>query len=386
MSTRQAHVLGAGPAGLCCALRLRQLGWAVQVSASAPRQGPLVLLNPVTQALLADIAGPQGGLLDDAHVISERQLAWSAHEPPRTLPHEARAISLAALTSALADRAQQAGVQIRPGGEFAPPAGTWVIQATGRRGLSPDALLTFGQRRAISAPVRLRKGVSATCCRLEAVPGGWLFLIPTGQDRGVLQGVSARPFDDATDRLLDLCERSHYAGECVEALLADAVAFAAMPSLHLGPARPGQILVGDAAMAYDPISGDGIGSGVRSAVLAAAVMEAAAQMRAGAGRDQATTPTPGQPLGVPVHEGLAHYHRRLAHAARVHVQRCIGMYESALHAHTWQDELHAMHTGLGRLAPDEQPLRHTLSPHGLVPHPGPLPAYPASTLSSQEAA
>jgi len=88
--------------------------------------------------------------------------------------------------------------------------------------------------------------------------------------------------------------------------------------------------VGDAAMTLDPMSGNGIGSGLRSAILAAAVLDAARRE---------TMPQ----------ACFDHYAQRLRDALRSHVRTCVDFYGRAANAADWRGEIGTMSEALDRL-------------------------------------
>jgi flavin-dependent dehydrogenase len=367
MRPRRARIVGAGPAGLSCAMQLRAWGWDVEVCSAAGAVRPVVVLNEVTHTLLAQIWGDDLAEAAGAHALVARTVAWVPDELPSVIEQAAWAVPLADLTGLMTLRASQAGVRFLPAeasqANGPHEAGIWVVQASGRGSMPPGDVITFGQRRALSAPVRLMKGAPEQHGLLESVPGGWLFVIPTGQGEGVLQAMSAQPFADATATLQALLKRSRLARWGIADWLDEAVQYAAMPRVHKQPARPGQIVIGDAALTQDPLSGEGIGTGVRSAVLAAAVMQASDGVHRAP-------------------DAIAHYNKRLAYAAHAHVGRCLGLYGQAMAAAHWQGEIQRMHTGLSQLHLDPAPFTQVLGPQGLVAHPGreALAPHLASTL------
>ena len=86
-------------------------------------------------------------------------------------------------------------------------------------------------------------------------------------------------------------------------------------------------------MALDPLSGNGVGSGLRSAILATAVLDAAGQ--------------DAMPQAF-----LDHYAQRLRKTMRSHVQSCIEFYGRAAHADGWRAEIGMMIEALHRLPPE----------------------------------
>ena len=76
--------------------------------------------------------------------------------------------------------------------------------------------------------------------------------------------------------------------------------------------------------------GNGVGSGLRSAILAAAVLEAA-------GGD------------IPPQSCFDHYTQRLRDTMRAHVRNCVDFYRRAAHAVGWSAEIDAMAQALHQL-------------------------------------
>ena len=116
----------------------------------------------------------------------------------------------------------------------------------------------------------------------------------------------------------------------IEEIVGEPAGFAAMPRLAMTPCASRSIDVGDAAVALDPLSGNGVGSGLRSAILAAAVLEAAE-------RDA-------MPQAC-----FDHYAQRLRKTMRSHVQSCVEFYGQAAHAAGWRAEIGMMVEALHRL-------------------------------------
>ncbi len=112
------------------------------------------------------------------------------------------------------------------------------------------------------------------------------------------------------------------------------VALPAAPRLHRAPATPpsdrtpGLLLVGAGAIRYDPLSGTGTAQALRTAVLAAAVIDSAA-------------------AGTPADRLCAHYTARLHTAFRDHLTTCARLYPQAFATPAWQHELEACRWGVG---------------------------------------
>ncbi|MGH8908556.1 MAG: hypothetical protein ACRD0K_19175 [Egibacteraceae bacterium] len=174
----------------------------------------------------------------------------------------------------------------------------------------------FGRRHVVAAPV-IPRGVRDACW-MEAVADGWVFLAPAARGRRC-----CRPWLPAGLRIL----RRRCDG-CSPIRAADphACGGAGRPGVGVprrataagAAGRGGWLAVGDAAIALDPVSGDGAGHGLRGAILAAAVVEAIAS-------------------GQPARACPDHCHARLTAALRVHLQRCLVHY-TAFTSPPWRDE------------------------------------------------
>ena len=85
-------------------------------------------------------------------------------------------------------------------------------------------------------------------------------------------------------------------------------------------------------MTFDPLSGDGVASAIRSAHLAAALADA-------------------ERHGTSLDEVHAAYTHRLARAMTVHLKGLINLYAEAPFAAAWADEMAATETMIEALAP-----------------------------------
>jgi hypothetical protein len=106
----------------------------------------------------------------------------------------------------------------------------------------------------------------------------------------------------------------------VSGVWSEPVVFEAAPSMAQPAAVCGKIRVGDAAVSFDPVCGDGTGNAVRSAILAAAVINAVTD-------------------GLSWEEGIGYYNWRLQRAFLGHAKLCEGFYRSEFPASVWSDEM-----------------------------------------------
>ena len=99
--------------------------------------------------------------------------------------------------------------------------------------------------------------------------------------------------------------------------------FCVAPSYTVGAFTPKRLAIGDALMTLDPLCGDGVGHGVKSAVLAVAVANSAS-------------------AGVSEDAAIAHYRSRAVFAFRTHLRHCRDYYSSIRHPEYWRSEVEAI--------------------------------------------
>jgi 2-polyprenyl-6-methoxyphenol hydroxylase-like FAD-dependent oxidoreductase len=109
-------------------------------------------------------------------------------------------------------------------------------------------------------PVRLKPEADRDACWTESVEGGWLFLLATGS----LIVVGGTP-----EALL---AQSRLVAAQVDACIGEAREFASHPRILPELCAPGWFACGTAAMAFDPVCGEGAGNAVREAILAQAAV------------------------------------------------------------------------------------------------------------------
>ncbi|MFT3968653.1 MAG: hypothetical protein QM690_22535, partial [Sphingobium sp.] len=182
-----------------------------------------------------------------------------------------------------------------------------------------------------------------SACWVEAVETGWLFLIPTGAQDAWLLAVGA-----PVEALLD---QSRHIGPRVEPTGRSSSAFETCPRMLETLAGPDWLACGTAAIAFDPICGDGTAQAIREAIIAAA---AAAAISEGGDREAL----------------LTHYESMLIAAMRRHLQLSAPFYENGGDSIWWREQHAALMDGhawcTGRLAVLPEP-RYQLRDFRLEP-------------------
>ena len=239
-------------------------------------------------------------------------MAWGANAKPLTLSHSAVVVSEEALLQTL-QQGRDASSQ-----SSEDSAAAWTIFAS-RPLPSTVTEQAFGSRYAFAAVVVLKSTASPDACWIESLENGWLFLISGGEGRGFLLSVGDTP-DDL------LC-RSCLVVRQIEELSKSAFRLPAYPRIAAPLCGPLWLACGSAAMAFDPICGDGAAHAVREAILAAAVIRAVVREE-----DNARL--------------SSHYEARLTAGFRRHLSLCRQFYASGACGPWWDSELEALESGI----------------------------------------
>jgi hypothetical protein len=325
-----AAIRGQGVAASCCAYLLDAAGFRLSPIRQPRRSVPAVVVSLATQTLVSDVL-QQPDLFNGLPRIDRRVVAWGPKAEPVVIPHSAVALS----EEELLDR-----IQPRLPAADSGQAAEWTVFAS--RPLPESAVERhFGSRQATAVAAEL-KTPEASACWIESLESGWLFLIP-----GWLITVGGAP--------QTLLAGSRLVADQIRGVSHETAGFPAYPRIAdplcdpLG--TPAWLACGSAAMAFDPICGDGTGNAVREAILAAAVIRAAAR-------------------GEAVDGLMAHYRSRLIAGFRRHLELSLDFYRTGNGGPWWEREIQALERGVawcgGQLA--AQPAFHyRLSGFDLLP-------------------
>lgn len=296
-------IRGSGVAATTCAHLLNGAGLRVASETAHRAPVPTILLSDPALALLRDVFG-RPGLLADTPRIKRRMVAWGG--APVVVPHDAALASEDVVQAALAG---DEPVAAREPSDF-------TIHAA--PSMPFGDMRIFGDRNAVATKVRLRDPACAQEARVEAVPNGWLFLVPAGAGEGWLLAVGGA--------LEDLLAQSGLIAPVVDAVGAVSMPFLAAPRLHLPLCGNDWLACGTAALGFDPICGDGTAQSVREAILASAVLIGIAD-----GGDAAAL--------------LTHYQSMLIAGMRRHLALCAQFYASGGTGDWWRAQHDALMDG-----------------------------------------
>ncbi|VWD01351.1 flavin-dependent monooxygenase QhpG [Burkholderia lata] len=293
-------VTGAGPAGLCAALRLNHLGHRVLLV----ERSPLWPRPQIGEALTPGVRN----IIDylDAHEVLESvpiltgkptRVRWTS-ESIETVAHDGAVVARAAFDAALLRLAVARGVEVlRPASvaqvDGAP--GAWRVQiatSDGLRHVDAHALLDARGRQSRREPQRLHARRLSTvwaetametpaahadaATRVEALDDGWMWgaALPGGRYR-VMFTFDPAARDDAVERepesvLRHACARSALFRDMAGVRWCDAPRMCvSTPYVDALAWQDGRIRLGDAAFALDPISSSGVEKAMRFSLQAA---------------------------------------------------------------------------------------------------------------------
>jgi hypothetical protein len=302
-------IRGDGVAAYCCAYLLGKAGLEVFLEPMDRLRLPAIMLSDHALALIRDIFDRQD-LFRDAPHIRKRMVAWGPDPTVLGLDHSAVVVSEEALLREL-----RPSLLLRDDPRAAP---AWTIFSSRPLPASAEEH-PFGSRMASAIAVTLKDGSEPVACWIESLEHGWLFLIPSAPGSAWLLAVGASP-----DELL---AASRVIREQIDQAQPAAGAFPAYPRIVSPLSGDAWLACGTAAMAFDPLCGDGTAHAIREAILASAVIRAV--LKEG-----------------PNDNVLAHYEARLTAGFRRHLVLCREFYTSGGDGSWWRRELESIEQGI----------------------------------------
>jgi flavin-dependent dehydrogenase len=283
-------VLGAGPAGTAVALGLRRLGHAVTLVSEWRR---FAALEGVSVRVLDALRG--AGLhqaLANAALPSQRQVNWNGRQHAQNIEF---LLDRPSFDRGLREDLRTAGVSLIEGrvmGVQTSPSGH-CIQIEGQEALSADFLVDARGRQApalgkgmrgpetVSLLNRWQGSPGKTASAVESLADGWAWMARRADGQCYWQWTVDVTSAELPGKamLLEYCRQRRRASAVARAFFADQVEVdlqlhARSSTAILSPQVCGEnwIRVGDAAMAVDPLSGNGIFQSLSSALQAPAVI------------------------------------------------------------------------------------------------------------------
>jgi len=313
-------IRGDGIAARCCSHLLSRSGVPVSFQPADRPRLPAIMLSEPAQALIREIFG-RDSLFRDLPQIRRRVVSWGRNATQVELEHSAVVVSETLLLDSLGEPPLP---NIAAGAEI-----NWTVFAA-QPLPAATAEHRFGSRMASVTQVKLTTTAASDACWIESIEDGWLFLVASGPNSGWLLSVGLRPGE--------LLGNSRLIREQIAECQPAAAQFAASPRIIAPLGEPGWIACGTAALAFDPLCGDGTAHAIREAILACAVIAAAAR---------GDHP---EPL-------LAHYEARLIAGFKRHLAHCYQYYATGCGGPWWESEAGSVTQGLAWC--DSRLSRHT---------------------------
>ncbi|HYM62907.1 MAG TPA: hypothetical protein VEZ11_18620 [Thermoanaerobaculia bacterium] len=319
MRARRIRLRGTGPAALAAARLLLDRGAEVVIDAPAPRKRRIVSVPMETLALAAQLFGTNLRDLMAGIVVHERRVDWSA-DGPATMPQLALVCDIGDLSAVLARSLH--GVAIAgdaDGVDAGDDDADWIIDATGR----PAATGLRGGER-VGYFARIDGAAPESMTSITATKDGWIFTSPH-PDGGLAvllvapSLAAADPTPDGIAAWLERASRTIPAAAVVEVSRPEPIA----PRLSSRLCDSNRLVAGDAALALDPLRGDGTGFALRGALLAQAVV-AAVEHR----HDRSRC--------------FSHYEKRVRCAFLGHLRGCSDHYRASRYPRIWEGDVAAM--------------------------------------------
>jgi 2-polyprenyl-6-methoxyphenol hydroxylase-like FAD-dependent oxidoreductase len=268
------------------------------------------MLSEAAVALIRDVFG-RPDLFRAAHRITRRSVCWGRGAEPVSLDHAAVVISERELLSDLEQVVESPDEPFDNAGDF-------TIFASRPLPAAPVEH-RFGSRSAHAARTHLKNAHDSVSCWIESLEDGWLFLIPDTPDAGWLLFVGSSP--------QTVLSRSRLITERIASTSEASGEFPASPRIVSPLSGPAWLACGTAAMAFDPLCGDGTAHAIREAILAVAVVKAIS-------------------TGGDAKQLLRHYEARLTAGFQRHLAVSIDFYQAGNSGKWWDEQTAFLQRGL----------------------------------------
>ncbi len=320
-------IVGQGISALTCAKLLLLNGWQVQIMSTSSYSKPTLVLNPMTYNLLQNIWSID--LTAISYQFSRRKVLWAED----LITHDNGGYTIEGDTlqkylmqnlhsfhhKDISTQKHQGKLDFNHLLKTRANKNFWFINASGREKKTSNNTHTtnsYGNRLIVSFNVKLRK--ESETCWTETTKNAWFFLAPSTKKTGVLQIMLPKP----NSNFKELIEETIFIKDQIESYYITAK-FKAFPQISFPLYGKNWSSLGEAAMCFDPLCGDGTGYAIKEALLTTAIISSIAK-------------------GIPFEDCLNHYKYRLCKTFIVHIQNSLEYYMKAFTSSIWQLEIQSM--------------------------------------------
>jgi hypothetical protein len=341
-SKPRVHIAGCGVSASLSALLAVRQGCCVSFDPGEAAHERIVVVPRSTVELVEELTGLS---IEDSIVsrwVNNRRIAWEQRAfqevPAQSLILDAGALARAIAQLVLDEPPPANAIKVED-------AADWTLIA--ERSYSFADRETAGKRRAVIGWVEELPNFDGASTVVASVPQGWLFASPHPVSGIALVVVSPSVCDgtNSSEVLQDALEFL-WPGCRTDLWCSTGPSVLAAPSFAPSCASHGWMAIGEAAVFFDPLRGDGVGNAIRGALLAHAVQVAIKG-------------------GQEPEDCLSHYRERLAGVFNSHLQSSALHYSRAWNAPIWHQEIEGMRECALRLAAHSTP-RFRLVGHRLV--------------------
>jgi flavin-dependent dehydrogenase len=209
----------------------------------------------------------------------------------------------------------------------------WMVDASGKIAIVSKLYgsdkFTFGKRHLVSGVVPLKNLNESNSSWIETTMDGWIYLAQLGERKGLIQAMIVDQLS-----LEEILTKTHIIKRYITKKFIQKACFNGSPTLLNEPCGPGWMAVGEAAISFDPISGEGVGNAIRGAMWTSSILKAVIS-------------------GFSAVDCLKHYSYRLKKAFFHHLNECINLY-SIFSSASWKYECDTMQSF--SIKEDEKPL------------------------------
>jgi len=323
-------IIGDGIVGLTTGKLLSNYAGKIDIVKKLENPVQPVVMNEITFKILADIWG-SGSWLDLLKFISGGLVNWG--DKPVKVVKSFFAVDL----SLFKDYLVQYLCKIKKiNFIYNVPDSIddydFVIDASGKKSYfttlcSSYTKYAFGKRKMIVGISPMISKVNLSI--IEALDDCWIYAAPINSEKALIQLMhpDTAKFDD--EKFRQSISKTEYIKNIVENNVAELKEFNAFPSVLNDIFSNNRVSLGDSASSFDPICGDGLGNGLRSAILVSAIIKAIRS-------------------GEPTEKCQIHYKRKLYNTFSDHLKNCMLYYTNckSFKGKYWKEEMKLINKAL----------------------------------------